>query len=82
MNECVMENVTLGSGRRLQDTAMGSLVSLLGRMWGHFASPVIVSHGGPTEVSNMIEVLLMVPICMRLNYIKLPIFRHVSPTKW
>ena len=52
-----MENVTLGSGRRLQDTAMGSLVSLLGRMWGHFASPVIVPHGGPTEVSNMIEVL-------------------------
>lgn len=47
---------------------MGSLVSLLGRMWGHFASPVIVSHGGPTEVSNMIKFCLMVPICMRLNY--------------
>lgn len=54
---CDEKSETLGSGRRLQDTATGSLVSLLGRMWGPFASPVIASHGGPTEVSNMIKVL-------------------------
>ena len=79
---CDEKSETLGSGRRLQDTAMGSLVSLLGRMWGHFASPVIVSHGGPTEVSNMIEVLPHGPYLYEAELQKLPIFRHVSPTKW
>ena len=54
---CDEKSETLGSGRRLQGTAMGSLVSLLGRMWGHFASSLIVYHGGPTEVSSIIEVL-------------------------